>query len=203
MLCWRVRLFNACWSLAPRWGRTLYCSPCLKKSDWYERSVAKAEKEYNRLEDNCHDVVVTANFGRKRVVDDQTRLQQTPQSEIISSMPPGISSSNSTISAAGSSNSSQGMEEEVDALKRLLKELTLRISVLEEKPLELWATRITNLESVTSRALTDRITSINRHIHGRVDIVEDRLSLLENQLSQEAIVQEDVDICADCYFAGV
>ena len=80
------------------------------------RSADKAEKEYSPLEDNCHDVIVTAKFGRTRVVDDQTRLQQTPQSAFISSTPPGLSSSNSTVSAAGSSNSlhTQGLEEDDD-----------------------------------------------------------------------------------------
>ena len=89
------------------------------------------------------------------------------------------------------------MEEEVDALKGLLEGLTSRISVLEEKLLGSMTTRITNLESITSRALTEKINSINRNIQGRVDIVEDGLSLLENQLSQQAIVQKDADIGAE------
>ena len=182
-----------------RWGKNIYCDRCIRKYDWYERSVAKAESEYSPMEDNCRGVVLTAQFSRKRVLDDQTRLQQSPQSSFITSVPPGLSSSNSTLSAAGSSNSlnTPGMQEELDALKGFCEGLTSRISVLEEKLLGSLTTRVTNLETITSRALTDRINDINRKIQGRVDVVEDRLSLLETRLLQVPSDQEDADMGAD------
>ena len=218
-----------------RWKKNIYCDRCIRKSEWYERSADKAEREYRPMEDNCRNVVVTATFSRKRVLDDQTWQQQPTPLSSITSVPPGLSSSNSTTSAAGSSNSlntpgrqstqsssitsispelhssnstssaagssnssnTPGREEELDALKELCEGLTSKISVLEEKLLGSLMTRVTNLENITFRALTDKINDINRNIQGRVDVVEDRVALLENRLLQVSTDQEDADMGAD------